>query len=325
MRKTLLALTFLVTPLMAHAGLDAVAEAHVQPRYDALARDTATLADIAARDCRGADTRAAYHAAFDAWMGVSHIQFGPIEELNLGLTIAYWPDPKNRTGKALAKLIAAQDPIAADPEAYGEVSIAAQGVYALERMLYDPAIPASDYTCTLTATIAATLAGNTATLAEAWGDYAAVLTHPGADNPQFPTRPDAERKVYTALISGLEFDRDQRLGRPLGTYDRPRPNRAEARLSERALRNITLSLAALQDLAEALSDMPIPETLLVFDRAQSRAAEIDDPTLAGVADPMQRFRIEALQQDIRDIQAKLAIEIGDVLGVSAGFNAMDGD
>ena len=325
MRKTLLALTFLVTPLAAQAGLDAVAGAHVQPRYDALARETAALAETAATDCRDEATRAAYHDAFDAWMAVSHIQFGPIEELNLGLTIAYWPDPKNRTGKALARLIADQDPIADDPEGYTEVSIAAQGFFALERMLYDPAIPATDYTCTLTATMAATLAANTATLAGAWGDYAGFLTRPGADNPIFPTQQDAERKVYTALLSGLEFDRDQRLGRPLGTYDRPRPNRAEARLSERSLRNIALSLAALQDLAETLSDQPIPETLLVFDRAKSRAAEITDPALAGVADPMQRFRIEALQQDVRDIEAKLAIEIGEVLGVSAGFNSLDGD
>ena len=321
----LLALIPLLLPLPALAGLDEVATAHVQPRYAALAETTATLADTAATACNGAPTQAAFDAAFDAWLGVSHIQFGPIEDMNLALSIAYWPDPKNRTGKALLGLIADEDPVVEDPADYREVSIAAQGFYALEQLIHDPDLPQGPYTCALTAAVARGLADTAAMLAEAWPEYAQTLTMPGPDNPAFPTEADAARKVYTALYTGLEFTRDQRLGRPLGTFDRPRPNRAEAQLSGRSQRNVELSLAALKDLADTLSDAPTPGTDAAFDRAIARAAALDDPIFAGVSDPARRFRIEALQQDVRDIQTEMATEIGAALGVTAGFNSMDGD
>lgn len=320
-----LALTALLLPATARAGLEEVATDHILPRYAAFAEATANLATTAETDCTGDATKAAWNEAFDAWMGVSHIQFGPIEDMNLSLAIAYWPDTKNRTGKALASLIAAEDPVVNDPAAYRDVTIAAQGFFALERLLYDPAIEPGDYVCALTTAIAGGLADTAAMLSDAWTDYAQVLTNPGPDNPSFPSEQDAARKVYTALNAGLEFDRDTRLGRPLGTFDRPRPNRAEARLSGRSQRNVELSLAALQDLAEQLADDPIPATEAKFAIARTSAAELDDPIFEGVDNPMQRFRVEALQQDVRDIQTEMSTEIGAALGVSAGFNSLDGD
>ncbi|MAC81864.1 MAG: imelysin peptidase [Rhodobacteraceae bacterium] len=325
MKTRLPLIAALLLPVTAHAGLREVAQDHILPGYAAFAQATANLAATAETDCTGDATRAAYQQAFDAWMGISHIQFGPIEDMNLSLAIAYWPDTKNRTGKALAGLIAAEDPIAYDRAAYREVSIAAQGFFALERLLYDPSIDASDYVCALTGSIAGGLADTATMLSDAWVDYADVLATPGPDNPAYPTPEDAARKVFTALNSGLEFDRDTRLGRPLGTFDRPRPTRAEARLSARSQRNVELSLAALQDLAEKLADDPIPGTLARFDIARTSASDLDDPVFDGVDTPMQRFRVEALQQDVRDIQTVMATEIGAALGVSAGFNSLDGD
>ncbi|MCB1403259.1 MAG: signal peptidase, partial [Rhodobacteraceae bacterium] len=55
------------------------------------------------------------------------------------LSIAFWPDDRGFTARTLAGLIAAEDPIAGDPAGYGEVSIAARGLFALEMLLYDPA------------------------------------------------------------------------------------------------------------------------------------------------------------------------------------------
>ena len=307
------------------AGLEELTAGHILPGHHAFAEDTAALAETAAADCLGDETRAAYQQAFDAWMGISHIQFGPIEQLNLGLAVAYWPDPKNRTGKALLGLIADEDPVAYDRAAYREVSIAAQGLFALERLLYDPAFTSDAYTCALTAAIAGGLADTALMLDEAWQGYAEILTRPGPENPVYPSQADAARKAYTALLGGLEFTRDQRLGRPLGSFDRPRPNRAEARLAGRSQRNVELSLAALQEMARTLADDPTPRTEVAFAAARRRAAELDDPVFAGVADPMERFRVESLVQEIRDIQTELGTEIGSALGVSAGFNALDGD
>ena len=145
-------------------------------------------------------------------------------------------------------------------------------------------------------------------------------------NDRYLSAQEADQAIYTALLSGLELDADQRLGRPMGSFDKPRPKLAEAWRSDRPLRNIELSLAALRDMAVALSDDPIPLTEAAFDNAQAQVAELqDDPRLEGVTDPTQRLKIEILQQRIRAIGTAIEGEIGGGLGLTAGFNSKDGD
>ena len=42
-------------------------------------------------------------AAFDAWMGVQHLRFGPSEVDGRSLSIAFWPDPKGSGARARAQ------------------------------------------------------------------------------------------------------------------------------------------------------------------------------------------------------------------------------
>ncbi len=320
-----LALILSVLSLPALADVPKTLKDHVIPGYTQLAEATADLSAVAADDCTADGVRPAYHTAYDAWIGISHIQFGPLEDRDLTLAMAFWPDPKDRTGKALARLTSAADDIVDDPDSFGEVSAAAQGFTALERMLYDPQQD-TDYACRLTRAIATRLARNTQELAANWPAFADVMLTAGQEgNTRFQSPEEAQRALYTALSTGLEFLHDQRLGRPLGTYDRPRPRRAEAYRSERTLRHIELSLAALENLAVSLADVPLPKTLAAFANARDRAAALDDPTLAGVAEPASRFRIEVLQQSVRAVQIAVIDEIGAPLGITAGFNSLDGD
>ncbi|MEM7667488.1 MAG: imelysin family protein, partial [Pseudomonadota bacterium] len=264
-----------------------------------------------------------FHDAYDAWIGISHIQFGPIEDQGLSLAMSFWPDPKDSTGKAIARLTTAQDPIVNTQEEFSEVSVAAQGFTALERLLYDPQ-PDAAYACRLTQAIATGLARKAETLANGWGDHAALMRAAGTNN-RYQTEDEAKRALYTALSTGLEFLHDQRLARPLGTFDRPRPRRAEARRSDRSLRHIKLSLAALEDLATKMHEGDLTETRAAFAEARMRADALDDPSLAGVADPSKRFQVEVLQRAVNDIRNAVNTEIGKPLGITVGFNALDGD
>ncbi|MEM9577403.1 MAG: imelysin family protein [Pseudomonadota bacterium] len=320
-----LALIFSVLCLPAFADVPTALNNHVLPRHTQLADATAALSAVAAGDCSPEAVRPAYHAAYDAWIGMSHIQFGPLEDRDLTLAMAFWPDPKDRVGKALARLSSASDDIVNDPARFGEVSAAAQGFTALERILYDPQ-PDADYACRLTQAIAVGLARKSQELAEHWPAFADLMLTAGQEgNTRFQSPDEARRALYTALSTGLEFLHDQRLGRPLGTYDRPRPRRAEAYRSERTQRHIELSLDALEDLAVSFTDVPLPGTLAAFADARERAAALNDPTLAGVAEPASRFRIEVLQQTVRAVQIAVIDEIGAPLGITAGFNSLDGD
>ncbi|WP_050604715.1 imelysin family protein [Ruegeria sp. 6PALISEP08] len=309
-----------------------VAETHILPRFAKLPETTGALVSAALVDCTPTSPalRAAYDDAFDSWISASHLRFGPTEVDDRAFAMAFWPDTKGFTSKALSQHIAIEDDAVQSPEAYSETSIAGRGFFALERMLFDPVIAEqgkAEYRCALVQAITADIDASAQAMAEDWQSYAPSLTRPG-EGSRYRTQDEAMQELFKALTTGLEFTADTRLGRPLGTFDRPRPNRAEARRSGRSLRHVELSLIALRDLAARLS-FDHPEIAADLDAAFARAIEnaqsIDDPALAGVAEPQARFRIEALQQSVQDIRAIASTELGPTLGISAGFNSLDGD
>lgn len=327
------------TALRADPVADAVSRAvtdHALPAVGAFAAQTQAL-DIAARaDCTPAALRPAYHAAFDAWMRLQHLNIGPLEEGGRYLTVAFWPDKKGMTPRSIEQMVAAQDPAAFDPDHYSEVSIAARGLFALEYMLFDAAqsdYDRSDYACALVQAMSHDLARTGAEISDGWtggeandGGFAQVVLTAGEEgNTRYLSKNEALQQLYTMLTTGLENTVEQRIDRPMGTFDRPRPTRAEAYRSERSLRNIELSVVATRDLARALAPAPMPDTEAVFAEVIAKAEALDDPALAGVTDPMSRFKIEILAQRIDALQGMIANDIGAPLGVSAGFNASDGD
>ena len=139
-------------------------------------------------------------------------------------------------------------------------------------------------------------------------------------NRVYQSQDDAVRDAYTSLLTGLQFVSEARLGRPLGSFDRPRPRRADARRSGRSLRHVEISLASLGRLAGLLSRGEAEEVEAKVNAAFSSALEI-----AGVAEAAGRLRVEILQQRVGIIRETVASEIGPALGIAAGFNALDGD
>lgn len=307
------------------AGADVVDEAldaHVLPRIEALAETTAALAGTAEATCDRDALRPAWSDAFDAWAAASHLRLGPIEEG--GQAVAFWPDDRDFTARGL-RLLLSGGPDALAPDAMARASVAARGLLAFERLLWEA--EASEAACAALSALAADLARTAAAIRDGWtgpDGFAATMRAAGAPgNTRFLAPEEAEAALYTALATGLEFAAEQRLGRPLGTFDRPRPARAEAWRSGSSLRAVTASLRALRELAALFG--PAPRTLAALDGAIARAEALDDPALAGVAEPAGRIRVEALQSEIRDALRLAAEEIGAARGLPTGFNAQDGD
>ncbi|MDX8350605.1 imelysin family protein, partial [Cognatiyoonia sp. IB215446] len=310
-----------------------IVENHVLPRFDMLAAAGQDLSDAATEDCAATSEplRIAYGVAFDTWIAASHMRFGPTETDDRAFAIAFWPDSRGATPKALGTLLRDEDPIAQSAEAYRDMSIAARGFYAMEFLLYDEAISIAgdaDYRCQLVRTVAADIANMTRDIATDWTDsYAALLTNPSGDGV-YRTDLEAMQELFKALTTGLQLTSEARLGRPLGTFDQPRPRRAEAWRSERSARHVAIAIESLADLGTRLSvDDPILQESLnaAFGRAQAQIAALDDPAFAGVADPTSRIKVEAIRSRVEEIRAIAENELGPSLGVASGFNALDGD
>lgn len=331
-----LCLSLLLISAAASAQSDPISSAldnHILPRMEALSVASQDLASVAADDCAptSVDLRAAYGKAFDAWITVSHLRFGPTETDNRAFAMAYWPDSKGFTPKALSGLLRSSDPAIQTAEGFANVSIAARGFYAMEFLLYDPGLSVAgspDYHCQLVQRVAQDIARTAEIIHLDWQDtYATLLRTPGPDG-RYRTEQEAKQELYKSLLTGLQLTADMRLGRPLGSFDRPRPKRAEARRSGRSLRHVELALTSMRDLAATLAeDHPeiAARILQDFDQAIERTRSLDDPVFAGVASPTGRFKVESLQQLVIEIKSRVETELAPTLGVSAGFNSLDGD
>ncbi|MBQ4824669.1 imelysin family protein [Leisingera sp. HS039] len=328
-----LVLTFALAaaPAAASELSGSITDQLILPTFQELAEDAQTLAETAQADCnpQSPPLRAAYSDAFDAWIAASHYRFGPTETDSRAFALAFWPDSRSKTPKALGNLIRSEDPGISDPAQFASYSIASRGFYALEYLLYDPQLSttgSADYRCALTRAISIDIAATTQSIKVDWEQtYAAEMHSPAS---RYQSDEEITQELLKALTTGLQVLDDMRLGRPLGTFDRPRPNRAEARRSGRSLRHVQVSLNALEPLALALADSREDlqaKITAAFAKARKKAGTLNDPVFAGVADPASRFRIESLQQEIKNLRALVTGELGPALGVAAGFNSLDGD
>lgn len=332
MRSIAFALSLTLAPLHAQADMiDDILDQQILPGMDELAFTSDLLAEAAKEDCQPASgsLRNAYSDAFDAWISVSHFRFGPTETDNRAFALAFWPDSRGKIPKALSKIIADDAPTIDQPDALSTYSIAARGLYALEFLLYDADLSSAgspDTRCRLIRAITTDINNTAHAINFEWLDsYATQMRSPAG---RYQTETEVKQELYKALNTGLQVTADMRLGRPLGTFDHPRPKRAEARRSGRSLHHVTLSLQALKPLALALSgdNTELAEEFENgFSEALNTAAQLNDPVFAGVADPSSRFRVESLQQHINDLRTIADTKLGPSLGVDPGFNSLDGD
>ena len=98
MRMILASLVVLSGP--AWAGVEEAVGEHLLPGYAGFALATEALAAATQADCAPETWRPALAAAFDAWGPVADIRLGPAE--TAALSIAFWPDERGATARALA-------------------------------------------------------------------------------------------------------------------------------------------------------------------------------------------------------------------------------
>lgn len=318
-------------------------ERHILPRYRDFAAATDSLAD-AASACTTAPApfAAAYERALDAWMAIEQIRLGPAALDMRNERIQFWPDRRNTGGRQYEQLLA-QRPADITSQSLRQGSVALQGFPALERILFSESADGLDaFECGLAEAIADNLATIAADLVSDWaapGGDAAMIASAGSPDSFYASQRDVAADIYQGLYEFLEIIKDQKLARPLGeVVEQANPRRAESWRSGRSLRNIEINLQAALDLFAGGDGFGFEDALaetghadlasairIALELALSQAESIDPPLADAIVDVQARADVEALLAAVDHARDLIGAEMGAALGLTMGFNSLDGD
>jgi predicted lipoprotein len=327
-----------------------VADEHILPAYRALADHTSALQREAVAFCQAPAAeplhalRQGFHAALDYWQAIEHVRFGPVEFQQRRYRFALWPDKRGAVGKHLAQLLEKRDTTALAPDPFARTSIAVQGFSALERLLFEPeAEPArfadsesGRYRCAVLQAITRNLAQMAGDIVEEWlrGEhpYRDQLVTAAAGNLVFEGALAADARLLGDLHTALQAVLEQKLALPLGaSAAEAQPKRAESWRSARSLRNVRLNLAACEALhrvafASRLGDDALRGRVAdAFARALAALDAVGMPLEDAVSQPAGRARLEAARDVVAELAVLAATAMPEALGVTLGFNSLDGD
>jgi hypothetical protein len=318
------------------------------PTYQGLVAASAAQVDawaafMANRADGDVDTlRSAYHDACDAWARTQIIRTGPIVLFLRYERFAFWPDARNGTQRALDALIASDDPNDLLPEGLATNRVAGQGLTALERLLYD----GDDRAATLSgpgeeaerrANVGLALVRNLNSIANevlsdwvvAGGVRDSVAAGNGWNN-LFADSEEVTRLFLTDLVGAFRLMHDVKLLPVLGeSIDVARPRMAEAWRSDRAQRDLVLNLEAARAMndvfARHLGEMRRAALDESFDLSATAIAALVANLGEAAADPAQRGSVEVARDVIKATQLLIVDILPADLGITLGFNALDGD
>ena len=325
----------------------ALVETHALPRYERLAAATEAFAASAQTYCAGEGEteplRARFHDAMDAWMGVQHLRFGPVESFNRAYRFYFWPQARAKVADAVAEIVAAGEDDAALAARIESANVAVQGLLAAEVLLYDERYLGADARgCGLLAAVAANMRAMAAGILADWregaGAFASLMAAPGPDNPQFEDHADGTLAFFQSLHDSLQLIHDVKLRPVIGeSAQQVRPVLAESRLSGRSQRNIVVTLEALQGLylgegGAGLGDLtavadPKLDGLMqkAFRLTLATVESLGGPVENAAADAALRPPVEKLAKQVRALRQIVRDRLAPALGLAVGFNSLDGD
>ena len=328
----------------------ALADRFIIPSYRALvqatdAQEKAWIAFAAKRETSDIQPLiATYGGACDAWATVQLVKTGPISLFLRTERFAYWPEARNVTQRTLDALLASNDSKELTPDNFAHDAVAAQGLTALERLLFGSSpdknqllIKAAGRTGQWTTQVGTAIAHNLSLIAKdvlaEWtapdGVRAAIAANKGW-KMIFADAPEAARLLLTDLVAGFKLMHDVKLLPVLGANaGAAKPALAEAWRSSRSQRDLKVNLEAAQAMTKIVAE-PIPAAHKPRIEALYAAAEkamdaVPADLGEAAADPRRRARVDTARAAIKAVQTEIAKTLPADLGITLGFNSLDGD
>ena len=327
----------------------ALVESHVLPRYMQLASTTEKFSAAVNKFCTTAAlteddlVKAQFHQVMDSWMGVQHLNFGPIELFMRKYRFYFWPQARGKVLNAVREFVATDNEVGLGPSNISDSNVAIQGLLAAEGLLYkDTSLRMSSMDCSLLSAIAENMRGMATDVIDDWRggrvSFAQAIIQPKPQDGYYQEHRDATLDFFKSFHETLQLIAEVKL-KPVvaDSAEAVQPRFAESHLSGRSLLNIIHNLEALQALyigeGEAgLGDLvKIVDTELdlllrkAFRLTIANARAIDRPLEDAAIDPVLRPKAEKLLIQVKALGQIVRGRLASALSVSVGFNSLDGD
>lgn len=325
-------------------------DGYIRPGYaafaDAADEANSAMGDLcqlpAGENLEGA--RQAFAELVRAWSRIEFVQFGPVMEDNRGSRILFFPDRRGIGLRQVQAILSDKDESATTKAGLAEKSVAVQGLGALEYVLHGTGADAlatkdGDFRCRFGEAITANLVKLGDAIEADWakddGGIAERMTDPAASDPAYRTADDSLKEIVGVFINGFEAIRDLRLNPAMGETEKSaRPKSFLFYRSELALASLRANFAGMKDLFTASNvGSLLPEQhaylkdsiLFEFENAETVLAKLSPPLADAVADSAARQNLTYLLIVTDSLQSQFAGQLSPLLGLSAGFSALDGD
>ncbi|WP_417687394.1 imelysin family protein [Roseibium sp.] len=326
-------------------------EGYIRPAFAVFAEKTAAMPRAVKALCdTGTDQkRAAFASAYgdvvSAFGGISFLRFGPLIDDHRLDSLAFMPDPRGITQRQIRKAFAAKDQGLTEASSLREKSVALQGLTALQLIAFDKDGAVSlgksgdnrDLVCGYAVAIAQNVADIAADLEREWNDdkgFSDALLNP-RDDSQIRSSKEAIETIFNALVTGLIVVKDQELLPALGAeIGKARGNRFPFSRSQNGSTYVSAELEGIRQALDAagfeqvLDDdfKWIPQSVAFeFDNGLNVLDTMDQPIRQSLQDPDVYKKLSLLTIIVNSLRDTIALELAGALGLSGGFNALDGD
>ncbi|KQV42185.1 imelysin family protein [Rhizobium sp. Root1204] len=325
----------------------------IRPGYRDLLEGTETLAEAAHTLCEKpsdetlGDVQMSFDEVVQQWSTIEIVRVGPVIEGNRFERFLFFPDRKSTGLKQVQRILATNDETATAAESLKGKSVAAQGLGALEYVLYGTGaevLPTekNGFRCRYGAAIADNLKAVAGELHAEWEKPDGIQSawkNPGPDNPVYRDGKEAATELLGILVHGVESIRDQRL-RPFyagivkGEPDKGHPKMAIYWRSGNTMPALSANFSALQALFNAAGmDALLPDgnrdmvsaINYLLQANVDDLDEIDLPVEQAIASDEQRGRLNRILQNTNNVLQRLNLDFGAAIGLSSGFSFADGD
>lgn len=324
-----------------------VATGFAQPAAHAFAESATALAGQVEALCASpgeaslAAARTAFADTVATWGRVSVLRFGPLVADNRYERAFFWPDPRGVILRQVQGLLGEADEAALAPGALGGKSVAVQGLPALEFVLYgggagELAAGQAAYRCRYGAAVAVNLAEIARAAEAGWADgspFREAFTAPFAAADLYRSKGEVAGEIVKALGTALQYTRNAELLPALGdTADAARGKRAPLWRSDRTFALVGARIDGLLDLVAAAGFDADPTAAayvgsIRFDLSHARDAldAVTTPAQDAFGDADDRGRLAYVAAALHGANETTGGGLSGALGLTMGFNALDGD